>query len=101
MDQVVVLACELQLVGISVVVLERMEDPHSPRVARWTAMHAASILRSVEPLDRRARPEEWRRANAFGWMNGRVEPRPGTPGAQACGLTHRRHRGIMLERHED
>jgi 2-polyprenyl-6-methoxyphenol hydroxylase-like FAD-dependent oxidoreductase len=24
------LACELQLAGVSVVVLERMEDPHSP-----------------------------------------------------------------------
>jgi len=40
------LACELQLAGVSVVVLERMEDPHSPLKAGWMECGVSISLRS-------------------------------------------------------
>jgi 2-polyprenyl-6-methoxyphenol hydroxylase-like FAD-dependent oxidoreductase len=37
------LACELQLAGVSVVVLERMEDPHSALKAGWMGMRGLNF----------------------------------------------------------
>jgi 2-polyprenyl-6-methoxyphenol hydroxylase-like FAD-dependent oxidoreductase len=60
------LACELQLAGVSVVVLERMEDPHSPMKAGWMGMRGLNFP-SVEAFYRRGLLEGVR-ANALGWM---------------------------------
>ena len=61
------LACELRLAGVSVVVLERMEDPHSPLKAGWMGMRGLNFP-SVEAFYRRGMLEDVR-ANALGWMN--------------------------------
>jgi 2-polyprenyl-6-methoxyphenol hydroxylase-like FAD-dependent oxidoreductase len=61
------LACELQLAGISVVVLERMEDPHSPLKAGWMGMRGLNFP-SVEAFYRRGLLDDVR-ATALGWMS--------------------------------
>src|SRR5271154_3510183 len=66
------LACELQLAGASVVVLERMEDPHSPLKAGWMGMRGLNFP-SVEAFYRRGLLEEVR-ASALGWMNTSQKP---------------------------
>ena len=55
------LACELQLAGVSVVVLERMEDPHSPMKAGWMGMRGLNFP-SVEAFYRRGLLEDVREA---------------------------------------
>jgi FAD binding domain len=67
------LACELRLAGVSVLVLERMEDPHSPLKAGWMGMRGLNFP-SVEAFYRRGLLEEVR-ASALGWM--RAGPNPG------------------------
>src|ERR1700744_846555 len=61
------LACELQLAGVSVVVLERMEDPHSPLKAGWMGMRGLNFP-SVEAFYRRGLLQAVRES-ALGWMN--------------------------------
>ena len=53
------LACELRLAGVSVVVLERMEDPHSPLKAGWMGMRGLNFP-SVEAFYRRGLLEDVR-----------------------------------------
>lgn len=67
------LACELRLAGVSVVVLERMEDPHSPLKEGWMGMRGLNFP-SVEAFYRRGLLEQVR-ATALGWMN--TSQRPG------------------------
>src|SRR5580704_2777665 len=66
------LACELQLAGVSVLLLERMEDPHSPLKAGWMGMRGLNFP-SVEAFYRRGLLEDIR-ANALGWMNAGQNP---------------------------
>src|ERR1700733_12327228 len=66
------LACELRLAGVSVVVLERMEDPRSPLKAGWMGMRGLNFP-SVEAFYRRGLLEAVR-AEALGWMNSGQEP---------------------------
>ncbi len=66
------LACELRLAGVSVVVLEQMEDPHSPLKAGWMGMRGLNFP-SVEAFYRRGLLEAVR-ASAFGWMNTSQKP---------------------------
>src|ERR1700684_1731481 len=61
------LACELQLARVSVVVLERMEDPHSPMKAGWMGMRGLNFP-SVEAFYRRGLLHDVRGC-ALGWMN--------------------------------
>ena len=61
------LACELQLAGVSVVVLERMEDPHSPLKAGWMGMRGLNFP-SVAAFYRRGLLDAVR-ASALGWMD--------------------------------
>src|ERR1700744_4555491 len=67
------LACELRLVGISVVVLERMEDPHSSLKEGWMGMRGLNFP-SVEAFYRRGLLEDVR-SSALGWMS--PGPKPG------------------------
>jgi 2-polyprenyl-6-methoxyphenol hydroxylase-like FAD-dependent oxidoreductase len=67
------LACELSLAGLSVVVLERMEDPRTPLKAGWMGMRGLNFP-SVEAFYRRGLLEDVRAA-ALGWMN--TGQRPG------------------------
>jgi len=67
------LACELGLAGVSVLLLERMEDLHSPLKARWMGMRGLNFP-SVEAFYRRGLLEDVR-ASALGWMN--AGPNPG------------------------
>jgi len=67
------LACELRLAGVSVLALERMEDPHSPLKAGWMGMRGLNYP-SVEAFYRRGLLEEVRGC-ALGWMN--AGPRQG------------------------
>jgi 2-polyprenyl-6-methoxyphenol hydroxylase-like FAD-dependent oxidoreductase len=66
------LACELQLAGVSVVVLERMEDPHSPLKAGWMGMRGLNFP-SVEAFYRRGMLDDVR-GSALGWMNAGSKP---------------------------
>lgn len=59
------LACELGLSGVSVVVLERMKDLHSPLKAGWMGMRGLNFP-SVEAFYRRGLLEAVR-ASALGW----------------------------------
>ncbi|HEY4354719.1 MAG TPA: FAD-dependent monooxygenase [Acidobacteriaceae bacterium] len=61
------LACELQLAGVSVLVLERTESPESPLKTGWMGMRGLNFP-SVEAFYRRGMLEDVR-ANALGWMN--------------------------------
>jgi 2-polyprenyl-6-methoxyphenol hydroxylase-like FAD-dependent oxidoreductase len=66
------LACELRLAGVSVLVLERMEDPHSPLKAGWMGMRGLNFP-SVEAFYRRGLLEDVR-ACALGWMTAGPKP---------------------------
>jgi 2-polyprenyl-6-methoxyphenol hydroxylase-like FAD-dependent oxidoreductase len=66
------LACELSLAGVSVVVLERMEDPRTPLKAGWMGMRGLNFP-SVEAFYRRGMLEAVRAA-ALGWMNTGEKP---------------------------
>jgi 2-polyprenyl-6-methoxyphenol hydroxylase-like FAD-dependent oxidoreductase len=66
------LACELQLAGLLVLVLERMVDPHSPLKAGWMGMRGLNFP-SVEAFYRRGLLEAVR-ASALGWMNAGQDP---------------------------
>jgi 2-polyprenyl-6-methoxyphenol hydroxylase-like FAD-dependent oxidoreductase len=67
------LACELQLAGVSVVVLEKMADPRSPLKERWMGMRGLNFP-SVEAFYRRGLLDQVR-AGALGWMG--AGPQPG------------------------
>jgi 2-polyprenyl-6-methoxyphenol hydroxylase-like FAD-dependent oxidoreductase len=66
------LACELSRPGVSVVVLERMEDPRTPLKAGWMGMRGLNFP-SVEAFYRRGLLEDVR-ASALGWMNTGQKP---------------------------
>jgi 2-polyprenyl-6-methoxyphenol hydroxylase-like FAD-dependent oxidoreductase len=94
------LACELRLAGISVIVLERMKDPHSPLKAGWMGMRGLNFP-SVEAFYRRGLLEAVR-ATALGWMT--EGPRAGLElrGAGGAGRSTRprfagHFAGIMLD----
>src|ERR1700679_2852635 len=61
------LACELRLAGISVLVLERMQDTHTPLKANSMGMRGLN-LPSVEAFYRRGLLHAVRES-ALGWMN--------------------------------
>lgn len=61
------LSCELQLAGMSVLVLERMEDHRSPLKAGWMGMRGLNFP-SVEAFYRRGLLKDVREC-ALGWMN--------------------------------
>jgi 2-polyprenyl-6-methoxyphenol hydroxylase-like FAD-dependent oxidoreductase len=61
------LACELRLAGVSVLVLERMEDPRSPLKASWMGMRGLNFP-SVEAFYRRGLLPSVREC-ALGWMD--------------------------------
>jgi len=73
------LACELRLAGISVLVLERRQDPHSPLKAGWMGMRGLNVP-SIEALYRRGLLDAVRNAS-LGWMSagGRPEIEMGAP----------------------
>jgi 2-polyprenyl-6-methoxyphenol hydroxylase-like FAD-dependent oxidoreductase len=87
-------ACELQLAGVSVVVLERMEDPRSPLKAGWMGMRGLNFP-SVEAFYRRGMLEAVR-SSALGWMNAAKDPGSelrGTDNASSApAATRLRHR---------
>ncbi|HZQ53132.1 MAG TPA: FAD-dependent monooxygenase [Bryobacteraceae bacterium] len=60
------LACELRLAGISVLVLERMEDFRSPLKAGWMGMRGLNVP-SVEAFYRRGLLDAVR-SSSLGWM---------------------------------
>jgi 2-polyprenyl-6-methoxyphenol hydroxylase-like FAD-dependent oxidoreductase len=60
------LACELGLAGTSVLVLERMEDPHSPLKASWMGMRGLN-LPSVDALYRRGMLKDVQHSS-LAWM---------------------------------
>ena len=60
------LACELQLAGVSVLVLEKMADPRSPLKEGWMGMRGLNFP-SVEAFYHRGLLDEVR-AGALGWM---------------------------------
>lgn len=66
------LACELQLAGVSTLVLEKMPSPESPLKAGWMGMRGLNFP-SVEAFYRRGLLEDVR-ANALGWMNAGSQP---------------------------
>jgi 2-polyprenyl-6-methoxyphenol hydroxylase-like FAD-dependent oxidoreductase len=61
------LACELQLRGVSVVVLEKMDDPRSPLKERWMGMRGLNFP-SVEAFYRCGLLDAVR-ATSLGWVN--------------------------------
>jgi 2-polyprenyl-6-methoxyphenol hydroxylase-like FAD-dependent oxidoreductase len=61
------LACELGLRGLSTLVLERMEDPHSPLKAAWMGMRGLNFP-SVEAFYRRGMLGDVRRSS-LAWMD--------------------------------
>jgi 2-polyprenyl-6-methoxyphenol hydroxylase-like FAD-dependent oxidoreductase len=92
------LACELSLAGVSVVVLERMEDPRTPLKAGWMGMRGLNFP-SVEAFYRRGMLEAVRAA-ALGWMNTGQKPgmeiggkKDGAPAPRFAG----HFAGIMLD----
>jgi 2-polyprenyl-6-methoxyphenol hydroxylase-like FAD-dependent oxidoreductase len=92
------LACELRLAGVSVIVLERMEDPRSPLKAGWMGMRGLNFP-SVEAFYRRGLLDAVRAA-ALGWMNTGEKPgmeiggkKDAAPGPRFAG----HFAGIMLD----
>src|ERR1700753_384897 len=94
------LACELQLVGVSTLVLEKMPSAESPLKAGWMGMRGLNFP-SVEAFYRRGMLEDVR-ANALGWMNAGSQPglelrggggAPGTTAPRFAG----HFAGIMLD----
>ena len=65
------LACELGLRKISILVLERMEDPHSPLKAGWMGMRGLNFP-SVEAFYRRGMLKDVRRSS-LAWMDAGAE----------------------------
>jgi 2-polyprenyl-6-methoxyphenol hydroxylase-like FAD-dependent oxidoreductase len=61
------LACELGLAGISVLVLERMEDPHSPLKEGWMGMRGLN-LPSVDAFYRRGMLRDVRESS-LAWLS--------------------------------
>jgi 2-polyprenyl-6-methoxyphenol hydroxylase-like FAD-dependent oxidoreductase len=61
------LACELGLAGVSAIVLERMEDPHSPLKEGWMGMRGLNFT-SVDALYRRGMLNDVRRS-ALLWLD--------------------------------
>jgi 2-polyprenyl-6-methoxyphenol hydroxylase-like FAD-dependent oxidoreductase len=61
------LACELGLAGTSVLVLERMEDPHSPLKEGWMGMRGLN-LSSTDALYRRGMLNEVRKSS-LAWLD--------------------------------
>jgi len=66
------LACELGLAGTSVLVLERMEDPHSPLKAGWMGMRGLNIP-STEAFYRRGMLKVVRESS-LAWMDPANKP---------------------------
>ena len=66
------LACELGLAGISVRVLEGMEDPHSPMKEGWMGMRGLNFT-SVEAFYRREMLKDVR-ASSLAWMDTSAKP---------------------------
>jgi 2-polyprenyl-6-methoxyphenol hydroxylase-like FAD-dependent oxidoreductase len=94
------LACELQLAGASVLVLERMDDPHSPLKDGWMGMRGLNFP-SVEAFYRRGLLEEVRGC-ALGWMSADPKPNFEIRGADSTGSAARprfggHFAGIMLD----
>lgn len=94
------LACELRLAGISVLVLERIEDFHSPLKAGWMGMRGLNFP-SVEAFYRRGLLDAVR-SSALGWMNadGPPEIKLGTTDRQESAPAPRfagHFAGIMLD----
>jgi 2-polyprenyl-6-methoxyphenol hydroxylase-like FAD-dependent oxidoreductase len=80
------LACELGLAGVSVVVLERLDDLHTPLKAGWMGMRGLNFP-SVEAFYRRGMLADVRRTS-LAWMDTVERPgmdlnRAGTPGGTA------------------
>lgn len=95
------LACELKLAGVSVVVLERMENPHSPLKEGWMGMRGLNFP-SVAAFYRRGLLDAVRAA-ALGWMTAGPQPTMAIQGAPAAPSTPAAPRfgghfaGIMLD----
>ncbi len=94
------LACELRLAGISVLVLERMEDFRSPLKAGWMGMRGLNFP-SVEAFYRRGLLDAVRRSS-LGWMSadGRPEIEIGAADGPKSAPTPRfagHFGGIMLD----
>jgi 2-polyprenyl-6-methoxyphenol hydroxylase-like FAD-dependent oxidoreductase len=94
------LACELGLAGVSVLVLERMEDPHSPLKEGWMGMRGLNFP-SVEAFYRRGMLKQLRESS-LAWMN--AAQRPGmdlgpaqTPSAPPPPRFAGHFAGIMLD----
>jgi len=95
------LACELGLAGVSVLVLERMDDPHSPLKESWMGMRGLN-LPSVEAFYRRGMLKDVRKSS-LAWMDTIEKPGmkldpPPTPGTTSSGPRFAGHfAGIMLQ----
>jgi 2-polyprenyl-6-methoxyphenol hydroxylase-like FAD-dependent oxidoreductase len=61
------LACELDLAGTSVIVLEKMEDPHSPLKESWMGMRGLNFP-SVDALYRRGMLKDVQRSS-LAWLD--------------------------------
>jgi 2-polyprenyl-6-methoxyphenol hydroxylase-like FAD-dependent oxidoreductase len=68
------LACELRLAGVSVLVLERLADPHTPLKSRFMGARGLNVP-STEAFYRRGLLPDLR-ASALGWMDP-AAPQPG------------------------
>src|SRR5271157_6435396 len=66
------LACELGLVGTSVLVLERMEAPHSPLKAGWMGMRGLNFT-STEAFYRRGMLKAVRESS-LAWLDPANKP---------------------------
>jgi 2-polyprenyl-6-methoxyphenol hydroxylase-like FAD-dependent oxidoreductase len=93
------LACELGLAGISVLVLERMEDPHSLLKERWMGSRGLNFP-SVEAFYRRGMLKAVRETS-LAWMNPDGPPgmvnRESTPATQPAPRFAGHFAGIMLD----
>jgi len=94
------LACELGLARVSTLVLERMEDPHSPLKESWMGMRGLNFP-SVEAFYRRGMLNQVR-ASSLTWMDARGWPEQQTEnvpwGSSPRGPRFAGHfAGIMLD----
>ena len=94
------LGCELQLAGVSVVVLERMEDPHSALKAGGIGMRGLNFP-SVEAFYRRGLLDDVRAA-ALGWTSADTKAGmelrgSGTAGSSPAPRFAGHFAGIMLD----
>ena len=93
------LACELGLAGVSVLVLEKMEDPHSPLKESWMGMRGLNAP-SVEAFYRRGMLKAVRRSS-LAWMDTIEEPgmklnQESTPSSRSGPRFAGHFAGIML-----